>query len=561
LKRSLGYYEANYKNYGGGGSPGRALRDSLLLNKEIYKEFLEKVKKIEENKLLEYPYIPYAKLKYLVFKIVPIRIEPNILNFEDGKINNITIVIKNYDNKDIKCVISIEDEKGKNNGLFFINSFKEIKYEDRKDILLRSNSFYKEKIKIISLPIIDLKNCEIIHGSIYYKKYKLSFYIDYNNNLRKIYEKEIKVWPSLSPFWKGFYKAIKDNLPSIALSTIALILIGIATSGSGTAVQAANLAMFAMFLYSVGMNILEVYYAYIGYDSFNKFINERYNIIGLKYGYNTRKFIEDSEKDYIENARNLYAIDRVSDFFINIEISDLLKVGGIIEVDEEEKGYAAGKIFVAAYSFAVFAIGFVYSIKDKIANKGGIYYTKEIIKAWVSAPLIDAIAIFYKYRQIKGLKDKKIEISENNKIDDIAKKLYDITIKNKEIEDITNNIENYVMDASTWSRHSETFKKFLEENVKIDEDINVNDFINKIKILKSCSEIFYKSLAIADKIYSGEPNNKINGELSKDKVTKVLNAIGEEIKENRIIDETIFNEGLERLGIIKRWDPKMKCYI
>jgi len=112
-----------------------------------------------------------------------------------------------------------------------------------------------------------------------------------------------------------------------------------------------------------------------------------------------------------------------------------------------------------------------------------------------------------------------------------------------------------VMDASTWSRHSETFKKFLEENVKIDEDINVNDFINKMKILKSCSEIFYKSLAIADKIYSGEPNNKINGELSKDKVSKVLNAIGEEIKENGIIDERIFEKGLERLGIeeVKIW--------
>jgi predicted PurR-regulated permease PerM len=533
---------------GGGGSPKALLRDSLLFNEELYKEFL---KKIEENKLLEYPYIPCAKLKYLVFKIVPIRIEPSILNFEDGKINNITIVIKNYDNKDIKCVISIEDEKGKNNGLFFINSFKEIKYEDRKDILLKSNSFYKEKIKIISLPIIDLKNCEIIHGSIYYKKYKLSFYIDYNGNLRKIYEKEIKVWPSLSKFWKGFYKAIKDNLPSIALSTIALILIGIATSGSGTAVQAANLAMFAMFLYSVGMNILEVYYAYIGYDSFNKFVNERYNIIRSTYGNEIEEFVKNIEKDDIENVRRMYIGDRAVDFFINIEISDLLKIGGIIEVDEEEKGYAAGKIFVAAYSFTTFAIGYIHNkMKNKIIQKGGVQYVKEILKEWVSAPLIDAIAIFYKYRMIKELKENKAEISNiNSKYDEIAKRIYEEARKDKKFEEILNNIENYVMDISTWSKYSKDIKEFIEENVKIDEDTNIKDIKSKIEILRKCSNIFYKSLAIANKIYNGEPNNKINGELSKDKVAKVLNAIGEEIKENRKIDETIFKEGLRKLGI------------
>ena len=56
----------------------------------------------------------------------------------------------------------------------------------------------------------------------------------------------------------------------------------------------------------------------------------KFTIIFLKI--NNRKFVENNEKDYIEKARNLYAIDRVSDFFINIEISDLLKVGGIIEV-------------------------------------------------------------------------------------------------------------------------------------------------------------------------------------------------------------------------------------
>jgi hypothetical protein len=538
---------------GGGGSPKALLRDSLLFNEELYKEFL---KKIEENKLLEYPYIPCAKLKYLVFKIVPVRIKLDNEQLEDLKIHKINVVINNYDEKDRNFIIKIEAIKEGANGLFLTEQIENLDLENIKDIakekieiLIKTNEIKEIKSQLFFLPPVDiLKECGIInpHSSIYYKKYRLSIYSD----SKKIYEKEIKVWSSSqSKFWKGFYKAIKDNLPSIALSTIALILIGIATSGSGIAVQAANLAMFAMFLYSVGMNIMEIYYAYIGYDSFNKFVNERYNIIGLKYGYNTRKFIENNEKDYIEQARNLYAIDRISDFFINIEISDLLKIGGIIEVDEEEKGYAAGKIFVAAYSFTTFAIGFVYSIKDKIANKGGIAYTKEIIKAWVTAPLIDAIAIFYKYRQIKGLKDKKIEISENNKIDDIANKLYEVASKNKEIESIVNNIENYVMDASTWSRYSGTFKKFLEENVKIDENINVNDFINKIKILKSCSEIFYKSLAIADKIYNGETNNKINGELSKDKVAKVLNAIGEEIKENRKIDETIFKEGLRKLGI------------
>ncbi|MEM3560530.1 MAG: hypothetical protein QW149_04050 [Nitrososphaerota archaeon] len=226
-----------------------------------------------------------------------------------------------------------------------------------------------------------------------------------------------------------------------------------------------------------------------------------------------------------------------------------MKISGIIEVDEEEKGYAAGKIFVAAYSFGATAIGV---IKNKIINKGGIYYTKEILKAWVTAPLIDALTIFYKYKQIKSLKDNKIEFSENNKISNLAKKLDEIASKDKGISEIVNNVENYAMDVSTWSKHCEPFKKFLEENVKISEDVSANEYINKIKILKICSEIFWECLIIAEKAYNGEPNNKAYGKLTKEKINKILNAIGEEIKENGINEENkyeIFKKGLSRLGI------------
>ncbi|MEM2927741.1 MAG: hypothetical protein QXP60_02050, partial [Nitrososphaerota archaeon] len=74
----------------------------------------------------------------------------------------------------------------------------------------------------------------------------------------------------------------------------------------------------------------------------------------------------------------------------------------------------------------------------------------------------------------------------------------------------------------------------------------------KIKILKICSEIFWECLIIAEKAYNGEPNNKAYGKLTKEKINKILNAIGEEIKENGINEKNvydIFKKGLSKLGI------------
>ncbi|MEM2178915.1 MAG: hypothetical protein QW272_08870 [Candidatus Methanomethylicaceae archaeon] len=562
ILNNLEYYENNYyNNYGSG-----KIRSSLLSHPIIYKEFLEKIKKIEENKNnIKHQYIPsYQILKYLVFKIVPIRINLDN-NLEDSKIYKINIVINNYDNIDRNFIISIEAIKGGTNGFFLNEKIENLDLEkiegitkDKLDISIKANEIKEIKSQVFFLPPIDiLKECGIInpHSIIYSKKYRISIYTD----SKRIFEKEIIVWPSsfLTPFWKGFYKALSENWPSLALSTIALILIGVASGGAGIAAKTASMALFAMFLYSVGMNIMELYYAYIGYDSFNKFIDKRYEIIRNNYGSDIEEYVRKDEEGYINEVRGMYAADSISNFFINIEISDLLKISGIIEVDEEEKGYAAGKIFLAAYTLGTFAIGYVYnSLKNKIINKGGIYYTKEILKAWVTAPLIDALTIFYKYKQIKSLKERGVDISKfNSKIDEFVKKLDEIAIKDKEIGSDVNNIQNYVFDVNTWSMHCEALNNFLKKNVKFSEDMSISEFVNKIKILKSCSEIYYKCLEIVKKAYNGEPNNKVYGKINEEKASRILNIIGEEIKENGINEANkyeIFLKGLSKLGIEKK---------
>ncbi|MEM3420513.1 MAG: hypothetical protein QW806_09870, partial [Nitrososphaerota archaeon] len=254
---------------GGGGREGPLLRDSILSNEEVYNSFLDKIKKIEENENnIKHQYIPsYQILKYLVFKIVPIRINLDN-NLEDSKIYKINIVINNYDNIDRNFIIKIEDIKGGTNGFFLNEKIENLDLEkiegitkDKLDISIKANEIKEIKSQVFFLPPIDLlKECGILnpHSIIYSKKYRISIYTD----SKRIFEKEITVCSSSqSKFWKGFYKALSDNWPSLALSTIALILIGVASGGAGIAAKTASMTLFAMFLYSVGMNIMEVYYA------------------------------------------------------------------------------------------------------------------------------------------------------------------------------------------------------------------------------------------------------------------------------------------------------------
>ncbi|MEM3509603.1 MAG: hypothetical protein QXN52_09945, partial [Nitrososphaerota archaeon] len=537
---------------GGGGREGPLLRDSILSNKNVYKEFLDKIKKIEENKNnIKHQYIPsYQILKYLVFKIVPIRINIDN-NLEDSKIYKINIVINNYDNIDREFIIKIEDIKGRTNGLFLIKPIvnneetilclktnEEIEIKEEIDFSIKANYLEKIEKQFFFLPIIGPEGCETVYQtSINYKKYRISIYTD----SKRIYEKEITVWPSsfLTPFWKGFYRALSDNWPSLALSTIALILIGVASGGAGTIAEIANAALFIMFLSSVGMNIMQLYYAYAGYDYFNKKIEERYNEISNKYGIDAMNFIKEIENDDIEKIKKDYVMNEISDFFLSFEITDLLKATGIIEVSEEEKGYAAGKIFVAAYSFTTFSVGYVIKGKiSNVANKGGISYVKDLLSAWMSAPLVDAIVIAYKYKQIKwinDLREKGITISEEiiSKIKDrFAKDLEEIINKNNEIKMKIENIENYALDTDAWSELSYSFKNYIEGNNKINEDIsNVNDFINRVSILEKYSELFWGGVLLTKNIY---------GEIKKDKVIKILTIFEEAIKENGIDDAENF---------------------
>jgi len=93
---------------GGGGSPrGPLLRDSLLLNEDVYKEFLKKI----ENKKLP--------LLYIVYKITPLRIE-QYTYYKDMIVYEIHPIIKNYDNEGKLFILSLGERGRKYDGFFLI---------------------------------------------------------------------------------------------------------------------------------------------------------------------------------------------------------------------------------------------------------------------------------------------------------------------------------------------------------------------------------------------------------------------------------------------------------
>ncbi|MEM2927970.1 MAG: hypothetical protein QXP60_03265, partial [Nitrososphaerota archaeon] len=96
---------------GGGGREGPLLRDSLLSNKNVYKEFLDKIKKIENKRQLP--------MLYLVYKVTPLKVE-QYPNYKDMIVHKIRPIIKNYDNEGRDCVLSIGKIGNDNNGFFLI---------------------------------------------------------------------------------------------------------------------------------------------------------------------------------------------------------------------------------------------------------------------------------------------------------------------------------------------------------------------------------------------------------------------------------------------------------
>ncbi|MFH7860067.1 MAG: hypothetical protein QXR03_03630, partial [Candidatus Aenigmatarchaeota archaeon] len=182
---------------GGGGREGPLLRDSILSNKNVYKEFLRKIGKKEENRKLP--------LLYLVYKITPLRVEQNRY-YKDMIVYKIRPIIKNYDNENRKCIISIGEIGGKPNGLFLIkpnvdsiyegfnvyslfheiNKEKLIKYgfEVSNEVIIdiKANEKFDNYLKIFFL---EEENLPSFLGENYHTL-NLYLYVYYNGKLRPI---------------------------------------------------------------------------------------------------------------------------------------------------------------------------------------------------------------------------------------------------------------------------------------------------------------------------------------------------------------------------------------
>ncbi|MEM3130963.1 MAG: hypothetical protein QXX78_07750, partial [Nitrososphaerota archaeon] len=155
------------QNYGGGGGrrEGPLLRDSLLSHPIIYKEFLNKIKKIEENKR-------QLQIKYLVYRATPLIFKRD-KDYKGMIVYKIHPTIRNYDNAYRHYVLSIAETKKKiggafitkpnlNEGFHFLSIFHEvnwinlppdgptIRYE--MDILAEPDSWYREEYQVFFMP-------------------------------------------------------------------------------------------------------------------------------------------------------------------------------------------------------------------------------------------------------------------------------------------------------------------------------------------------------------------------------------------------------------------------
>jgi hypothetical protein len=96
---------------GGGGSPKALLRDSLLFNEELYKEFLKKIEENKENKKLP--------MKYIIYKISPLRIENQDRSFDGTMVCfKVRTIVKNYDSNNRYCLLSTKEIGKETNEVF-----------------------------------------------------------------------------------------------------------------------------------------------------------------------------------------------------------------------------------------------------------------------------------------------------------------------------------------------------------------------------------------------------------------------------------------------------------
>ncbi|MEM2209829.1 MAG: hypothetical protein QXM32_06335 [Nitrososphaerota archaeon] len=226
------------QNYGGGGGrrEGPLLRDSILLNKNVYKEFLDKIKKKEENRKLP--------LLYLVYKITPLRVEQNRY-YKDMIIYKIRPIIKSYDNENRKCILSIGERGRKSNGLFLIKPNVDSIYEGF-NVYSLFHEVNKEKLikygfEVSNEVIIDIKANEKLDNYLKiffleeenlpsflgenYHSLNLYLYVYYNGELRLVdAEPNFQSGVKLSQFGEtmlSFITGVSSAINSFAIASIS----------------------------------------------------------------------------------------------------------------------------------------------------------------------------------------------------------------------------------------------------------------------------------------------------------------------------------------------------
>jgi len=403
------------KNYGGGGGgpKGPLLRDSLLSNQNIYKEFL---KKIEENSELP--------LLYLVYKITPLRIKQVPSNYyKELEIYKINIIIKNYDNIKRKFIISTKGTITNEPYGFFLIKPNIPYYKYSLNSILENEKYSYEadiRSKIeIELKAGETKNEEIQIFFLESGSHSLSLFI---NDKLIDREPEYREYGIISQFWKGFFNAIRDKSPSIAIQIGLISAISLTTGGTGAIATVNSMLLataFLLKLQSATIEAINIYEAYNNINTLNDIINKyEYlsNIAKEKKLNDTYNYLKEEEN--IKRNEILRILGNLGlDLFLNIDFNKFSIAIGIEKAKNEyEKGYATGETIASIINiFSFIAIQASISKLNNYLNKGSLWNViKDSLKAWIS-PNIQDLAIIAK-NKIKEIPSEKI----NNLLEKIA---------------------------------------------------------------------------------------------------------------------------------------------
>jgi hypothetical protein len=378
---------------GGGGSPKALLRDSLLLYPNVYKEFLNKVNRIENKE--EIP------LLYLVYKITPLRVE-QYPRYEKGIITN-----EPY-------------------GFFLIKP--DIPYYKYSLYSILENGKYSYEADIRSEIEIELEAGETKNEEIqifffednYYPS-SLDLFIKEGKRLIDR-EPEYREYGIISQFWKGFFNAIRDKSPSIAIQIGLISTISLTTGGTGAIATVNSMLLataFLLKLQSATIEAINIYEAYTNINTLNDIINKyEYlsNIAKEKKLNDTYNYLKEEEN--IKRNEILRILGNLGlDLFLNIDFNKFSIAIGIEKAKNEyEKGYATGETIASIINiFSFIAIQASISKLNNYLNKGSLWNViKDSLKAWIS-PNIQDLAIIAK-NKIKDIPSEKI----NNLLEKIA---------------------------------------------------------------------------------------------------------------------------------------------